>query len=138
MASGFEDIDCDQGTVNEFVLHSVEDEAVYVTNDISGACLDQNVFYVNPASGNDQNSGMEEDPFMSIRHALTMIRRGDDNTTIINLSAGEYSFESNGEIFPIVLPDNVHLIGDERETTILDANANQNEMPEFLVDQVLI
>ena len=125
--SVFEDIDCDQGTVNEFVLHSVEDEAVYVTNDISGACLDQNVFYVNPASGDDQNSGMEEDPFMSIRHALTMIRRGDDNTTIINLSAGEYSFESNGEIFPIVLPDNVHLIGDERETTILDANANQNE-----------
>ena len=125
--SVFEDIDCDQGTVNEFVLHSVEDEAVYVTNDISGACLDQNVFYVNPASGDDQNSGMEEDPFMSIRHALTMIKKGDDNTTIINLSAGEYSFESNGEIFPIVLPDNVHLIGDERETTILDANANQNE-----------
>ena len=56
-----------------------------------------------------------------------MIKKGDDNTTIINLSAGEYSFENNGEIFPIVLPDNVHLIGDERETTILDANANQDE-----------
>ena len=125
--SVFEDIDCEQGTVNEFVLHSVEEEALYLTNDISGACLDQNTFFVDPVSGDDQNSGMEEEPFRSIRHALTMIRKGDDNTTVVNLSAGEYSFETNGEIFPIVLPDNVHLIGDERETTILDANANQNE-----------
>ena len=32
----FEDIDCEQSDVNEFVLHSVEDEAIYLTNDISG------------------------------------------------------------------------------------------------------
>ncbi len=82
-----------------FFIHSVEDEAEYLTNDISGACLDQNVFFVNPSSGDDQNAGTEEDPFRSIRHALTMIRKGDDNTTTINLSAGEYSFENNGEIF---------------------------------------
>ena len=123
----FEDIDCEQSEVNEFVLHSVEDEAEYLTNDISGDCLDQNTFFVNPSSGDDQNAGTEEEPFRSIRHALTMIRKGDDNTTIVNLSAGRYSFTDNGEIFPIVLPDNVHLIGDERETTILDANASQSE-----------
>ena len=40
----FEDIDCEQSEVNEFVLHSVEDEAEYLTNDISGDCLDQNTF----------------------------------------------------------------------------------------------
>ena len=97
--SVFEDIDCEQGTVNEFVLHSVEEEAVYLTNNISGACLDQNTFFVDPVSGDDQNSGIEEEPFRSIRHALTMIRKGDDNTTVVNLSAGEYSFETNGEIF---------------------------------------
>ena len=56
-----------------------------------------------------------------------MIRKGEDNTTVVNLSAGRYSFADNGEIFPIVLPDNVHLIGEERETTILDANASQSE-----------
>lgn len=123
----FEDIDCEQSEVNEFVLHSVEDEAEYLTNDISGDCLDQNIFFVNPSSGDDQNAGTEEEPFKSIRHALTMIRKGDDNTTIVNLSAGRYSFTDNGEIFPIVLPDNVHLIGDERETTVLDANASQSE-----------
>ena len=125
--SVFENIDCEQGTVNEFVLHSVENEAEYLTNDISGFCLDQNVYFVNPASGDDQNSGTEESPFKTIRHALTMIKKGDNNTTTIYLSAGRYSSTDNGEIFPIVLPDNVHLIGDDRETTVLDANANQDE-----------
>ena len=52
--SVFENIDCEQGTVNEFVLHSVENEAEYLTNDISGFCLDQNVYFVNPVSGDDQ------------------------------------------------------------------------------------
>ena len=56
-----------------------------------------------------------------------MIKKGDDNTTTIYLSAGRYSPSDNGEIFPIVLPDNVHLIGDEIETTVLDAHANQDE-----------
>ena len=123
----FEDIDCEQSEVNEFVLYSVEDEAEYITNEISGNCLDQNVFFVNPLSGDDHNAGTEEQPLKSIRHALTMIRKGEDNTTVVNLSAGRYSFADNGEIFPIVLPDNVHLIGEERETTILDANASQSE-----------
>ena len=75
--SVFESIDCEQGTVNEFVLHSVENEAEYLTNDISGACLDQNVYFVDPLNGDDQNSGLEESPFQSIRHALTMIKRTD-------------------------------------------------------------
>ncbi|MEL1231476.1 MAG: DUF1565 domain-containing protein, partial [Candidatus Neomarinimicrobiota bacterium] len=122
----FEDIDCEQSDVNEFVLHSVEDEAIYLTNDISGACLDQDVFFVNPISGDDENGGTEEDPFKTIRHALTMIKSSDASTTIINLSAGRFSTNDNGEIFPIVLPDNVHLIGDEMETTILDADADEN------------
>ncbi|MEL1226422.1 MAG: DUF1565 domain-containing protein [Candidatus Neomarinimicrobiota bacterium] len=122
----FEDIDCEQSDVNEFVLHSVEDEAIYLTNDISGACLDQDVFFVNPNIGDDENGGNEEDPFKTIRHALTMIKSSDASTTIINLSAGRFSTNDNGEIFPIVLPDNVHLIGDEMETTILDADADEN------------
>ena len=136
--SVFESIDCEQGTVNEFVLHSVENEAEYLTNDISGACLDQNVYFVDPLNGDDQNSGLEESPFQSIRHALTMIKKGEDNTTIINLAAGEYSNESNGELFPIVLPDNVHLVGDERETTILDATLSQDQEMEGIEAGVMI
>ena len=136
--SVFENIDCEQGTVNEFVLHSVENEAEYLTNDISGFCLDQNVYFVNPVNGDDQNAGSEENPFKTIRHALTMIKKGEDNTTTINLAAGEYSNESNGELFPIVLPDNVHLVGDERETTILDARLSQDQEFEGIEAGVII
>ena len=124
--SVFENIDCEDITVNEFVLHSVESEADYLTDGISGACLEENVFYVSADDGDDDNSGTEEEPFRSIRHALTMVKGAEGNTTMINLAAGVYSKENNGEGFPIVLPDNVHLIGDESETTILDADADQN------------
>ena len=48
-------------------------------------------FFVNPNSGDDENGGTEEDPFKTIRHALTMIKSSDASTTIINLSAGRFS-----------------------------------------------
>ena len=61
---------------------------------------------------------VEENPFKTIRHALTMIKKVMTTPQLFILSAGRYSSTYNGEIFPIVLPDNVHLIGDDRETTV--------------------
>jgi len=136
--SVFEDIDCDASTVNEFVLHSVEDEADYLTENISGACLEEDVFYVSADDGDDENSGTEEAPFKSIRHALTMVKGVEGSTTTINLGAGVYSPERSGDIFPIVLPDNVHLIGDEMETTIITANADEdNEAAVIVIPECL-
>ena len=124
--SVFENIDCESNSVNEFVLKSLEDEADYIQNEISGVCIESNSFYVSASNGSDSNAGTETDPLRTIGHALTLIK--DDGTvTTINLNAGVYSPSSNGEKFPIVLPDNVHLIGDDRETTILDAEANANK-----------
>ncbi len=123
--SVFEDIDCESNTVNEFVLQSIEDEADYVQNEISGSCIESNSFYVSIA-GDDNNNGTETSPLKTIVHALTLVK--DDGTvTTINLNPGVYSPSSNGEHFPIVLPDNVHLIGVDSETTILDAEANANK-----------
>ncbi|HJM94634.1 MAG TPA: DUF1565 domain-containing protein, partial [Candidatus Marinimicrobia bacterium] len=122
--SVFEDIDCESNTVNEFVLQSIEDEADYVQNEISGSCIESNSFYVSIA-GDDNNNGTETSPLKTIVHALTLVK--DDGTvTTINLNPGVYSPSSNGEHFPIVLPDNVHLIGDESGTTVLDAEADAN------------
>ena len=121
----FEDIDCESNTVNKFVLQSIEDEADYVQNEISGNCIDANTFFVS-VSGSDSNDGTETSPLKTIVHALTLVK--DDGTvTTINLNPGVYSPSSNGEHFPIVLPDNVHLIGDESENTILDAEADANK-----------
>ena len=42
-----------------------------------------------------------------------------------------------GEIFPIALPNNVHLIGEDRENTILVASADQeNESAVILIHEV--
>jgi len=124
--SVFEDIDCESNTVNDFVLKSIEDEANYVQNEISGVCIESNSFHVSANDGDDNNDGTETSPLKTIGHALTLVK--DDGTvTTINLNSGVYSPSSNGEHFPIVLPDNVHLIGDNLEPTVLDAEANANK-----------
>ena len=124
--SVFEDIDCESNTVNEFVLKSIEDEANYIQNEISGSCIESNSFYVSANDGSDNNDGTETSPLKTIVHALTLVK-DDGAVTTINLNPGVYSPSSNGEHFPIVLPDNVHLIGDESENTVLDAEANANK-----------
>lgn len=123
----FENIDCETNTVNEFVLQSIEDQADYVQDDISGVCIEDNVFYVSSDNGDDSNLGTDEtEPLKTIRHALTLMRNNTDEVTTIHLAPGVYSNDRNGEVFPIILPDNVHLIGDEAENTELYAGADAN------------
>tara|TARA_B100000886_G_scaffold244436_1_gene171765 strand:+ start:1015 stop:4017 length:3003 start_codon:yes stop_codon:yes gene_type:complete len=134
--SVFENIDCENNTVNEFVLQSIEDEATFVQDNISGACIEENSFYVSSNDGYDSNDGTEEAPLKTIGHALTLVKDAEIPTTIL-LNAGVYSPTINGEKFPIVLPDNVHLIGEESENTILDAEANpENEAPVMIIKVV--
>ena len=121
--SVFEDIDCETNSVNDFVLRSLENTADYVQNGISGSCIESNSFYVSN-SGDDNNAGTVSEPFKTIGHALTLVKDGAIATTI-NLASGVYSRSTNGETFPIVLPDKAHLIGEASETTILDAEANE-------------
>ena len=54
--SVFENIDCETNTVNEFVLQSIEDEADYIQDDISGNCIEENIFYVSSDNGDDNLS----------------------------------------------------------------------------------
>ena len=123
----FENIDCETNTVNEFVLQSIEDQADYVQDDISGVCIENNTFYVSSDDGDDSNLGTDEtEPLKTIRHALTLMRNNTDDVTTIYLAPGIYSNDRNGELFPIVVPDNVHLIGDEAENTELYAGADAN------------
>ena len=135
--SVFENIDCENNTVNEFVLQSIEDEATFVQDNIYGACIEENSFYVSSSDGDDNNSGTETEPLKTIRHALTLVKSNSDQVTTIFLSAGIYSKEENGEAFPIVVPDNVHIIGDEALNTILFADANaENEAATMIIKEV--
>jgi len=119
----FDDIDCVSNSVNDFVLKSRENEAVYIQNDISGNCIEGNSFYVS-MDGNNNNPGTESQPFKNIGHALSLVKNDSTTTTTIYVGDGVFSPSTTGEQFPIILPDYVHLIGTSRETSILDAEAD--------------
>ena len=136
--SVFENIDCETNTVNEFVLQSIEDAASFVQDDISGVCIEGDTFYVSSDDGDDNNLGTDEtEPLRTIRHALTLMRDDADQVTTIYLAPGVYSSDRNGEVFPIVVPDNVHIVGDEAESTILHAGADaDNEAATMIIKEV--
>ena len=86
--------------------------------------------------GDDSNSGTESSPFATIGHALTFVKE-EGSATTIHVAAGVYSSDLTGEAFPIIIPNNVHLIGDDAETTFLDAAADEiNEATVVIIKEV--
>ena len=119
----FDDIDCESNSVNNFVLKSRDDYAEFIQNEITGNCIDGNTLYVS-VDGNNNNSGSEDYPVKAIGHAFSLVKDDTTITTIIYIGEGIFSPSTTGEQFPISVPDNVHLIGINRETSILDAEAD--------------
>ncbi len=64
-------------------------------------------YYVNALTGNDSNQGSLASPFKTITHALSVAGPGDT----IQVAPGVYD-GTNGETFPIQMPDSVALFGD--------------------------
>lgn len=63
--------------------------------------------YVNPVSGNDSAAGTQAAPFKTIVRALQQARSG-----VIQLAPGTYD-ASSGEVFPLVIPGGVTVVGNE-------------------------
>ena len=64
--------------------------------------------YVNPVVGNDANTGTRSYPYKTLTRAL----RGTTTAKIIQLASGTYSTATN-EVFPIVIPAGVMVVGNE-------------------------
>ena len=128
----FDDIDCESNTVNKYVLKSRNEYAEYIQNNISGNCLEGNSIYVS-MDGNNNNSGIEAEPVKTIRHALSLVKDDSTLTTTIYVGEGTFSPSITGEQFPISIPDNVHLIGVTRETSILNAEADFDHQSRVLI-----
>ena len=124
-------IDCENNSVNEYVLKTKNDQAVYIQNNIIGDCITGNSFYVSP-DGENSNLGTEDSPFLTIGHTLSMLKN-DSTTTTIYLKDGVFSPSTNGEQFPILIPDNIHLIGNGPENTVIDADADNIKQTRVLV-----
>ncbi|WP_041765546.1 S-layer homology domain-containing protein [[Leptolyngbya] sp. PCC 7376] len=67
----------------------------------------QQKLYVNPEIGDDENSGSQENPLRTIS---TAIKRSTSDC-VIHIAAGNYT-RKRGELFPLILPSGVQLIGD--------------------------
>lgn len=63
--------------------------------------------YVNPLSGNDANTGSRQSPFKTLTRALKTTP-----PAIIQLAAGTYN-AANQEVFPLVIPEGVMVVGNE-------------------------
>lgn len=67
----------------------------------------QATVYVNPTTGKDINSGSATSPFKTLTKALTSAEE-----TTVKLANGTYNTAS-GEVFPLVIPAGVIVLGDE-------------------------
>ncbi|MCP6762488.1 MAG: S-layer homology domain-containing protein [Fischerella sp. CENA71] len=64
--------------------------------------------YVNPMTGNDANAGSRLVPYKTLTRALKAAK----TAMIIQLAPGNYS-SANGEIFPLIVPAGVMVVGNE-------------------------
>ena len=132
----FDNIDCEANEVNDFVLNSKTKQAEYIQNNISGNCIQGNTYYVHAGIGDDANIGTEDEPFLTIRKVLSLVK-DDGNTTYIHVAEGIYSPSTTGETFPLTIPDNVHLLGENWENTIVDIEATPEKQARgFIVREV--
>lgn len=84
--------------------------------------------YVNPVTGNDTNAGSRLSPFKSLTHALKSTR----TTAIIQLASGTYNQE-NGELFPLVIPAGILIVGNEsnKGQGIIISGGGEYQSPSF-------
>ena len=84
-------------------------------------------YYVNAGTGNDINAGTAAAPFKTITQALSVAVAGDT----IQVAPGDYDV-ANGEVFPLVMPDSVALVGDianqgtGTDTTLIKGSGTAN------------
>ena len=134
--SVFDNIDCENNEVNDFVLNSKTKDAEYIQNNISGNCIEEDTYFVHAGIGSDLNPGTEEEPFLTIRKALSLAKE-NGNTMSIYVADGLYSPSTTGEIFPLTIPDHVHLIGESWENTVIDVEASPEKQARgFIVREV--
>ena len=134
--SVFDNIDCENNEVNDFVLNSKTKDAEYIQNNISGNCIEEDTYFVHAGIGSDLNPGTEEEPFLTIRKALSLAKE-NGSTMSIHVADGLYSPSTTGEIFPLTIPDHVHLIGESWENTVIDIEASPEKQARgFIVREV--
>jgi len=77
--------------------------------------------YINEQMGSDGNNGSEGSPWKTITHAINSVDASESDPVTIHVAAGTYSASTNGEAFPLNMKSYVSLSGEDRDSTILNA-----------------
>ncbi len=108
------------------ILHSIQDNLI--NSDVYVA-----------VDGDNSNTGTSPDePFRTIKYALSRIYSDSLNHNTIHLASGVYSASTNGETFPVVWNNYVSLCGSGENETILDANQASRVMKFRHITEALI
>ncbi len=100
--------------VNNFTVNIQHSKIDVVKNDV----------YVNPLMGNNNNSGLSpEEPLKTIAYAYKKILPDTTCNRNIFLADGVYSPNLSGERFPLNARSYINLIGESRDSTILNADS---------------
>lgn len=82
-------------------------------------------YYVDPAAGDDSNSGLTAgDAWRTVTHSLGAVSGTEEAPVVLHLESGTYSASENGESFPLQMKSYVSLFGEGANTVILDAEGN--------------
>ncbi|MFM7363872.1 MAG: S-layer homology domain-containing protein [Cuspidothrix sp.] len=91
--------------------------------------------YVNPTTGNDTSTGSRTSPLKSISQAIKQAK----TSTIIQLANGTYS-TANGEVFPLVIPAGVLVVGNEgnKGQEMIISGGGDYQSPSFGVQNITV
>jgi hypothetical protein len=88
-----------------------------------------NIFYVDK-NGNDSNVGDHPNgAFLTLKHALSFVDSSVQGPVAIHIGAGEYE-----EVFPLNVPANVTIIGEDMRNVIIKPTVATNTNNAFLLD----
>jgi len=79
--------------------------------------------YVDAELGDNSNDGSFGTPWKTITHALHSVDGSEETPATVHVAAGVYSSSTNSEAFPLNMKSWVSLRGEDRETTILNAES---------------
>jgi hypothetical protein len=82
-------------------------------------------YYVDAVKGDNAKTGTSaDDPWKTITYAISEVTALPRSPAIIHIAAETYN-QNLGENFPINMKNNTHLIGENRDTTIIDGTGSE-------------
>ena len=90
-------------------------------------CL-ANDYYVDAVNGDNSKTGAAQDQaWKTITYTILHAAASQGNPAVIHIAASTYNM-ALGETFPLTMDDDIQLIGDNKDTTIIDATGSSSSV----------